>query len=149
MIDDVRRLEQQADELRAEGRLDAAAKACAELLAIAPDHLKAERLLSCLAGRESVLPSAPGLLKPAPFVVVRQLLPPEVHDDALLTCFLLKAGEFESAATTCSSTIPTFGQVAGSPIRISLASRRPVRGLFLRTTGSFSSPASSTIRCAL
>ena len=99
MIDDVGRLEQRADELRAEGWLDAAARAYAELLAIAPGHLKAERLLSSLAGRESALPSAPGGLKPAPFVVVRQLLPPEVHD-ALLACFLSKADEFGAAATT-------------------------------------------------
>ena len=51
MIDDAQRLEDQADELRAEGRLDAAAALYEELLALAPDHLKAERLLSSLSCR--------------------------------------------------------------------------------------------------
>ncbi len=91
-------LEQNADKARARGELHAAAELYKRLLKIAPDHVKADRLLSSITGCTSALPAEPGGLKPAPFLIVDDFLPAEIHD-ALLKCLWSKAGEFVPAQT--------------------------------------------------
>jgi len=111
----IEQLEEQADQLRARGLLEAAAALYEELLTIEPDNLKSERLLSSITGRDSMLPSSPGGLKAAPFMVTRNFLSAEMHD-ALLESLLSKAGEFKPALTTegllidyrNSMTLPLF-----------------------------------------
>jgi predicted 2-oxoglutarate/Fe(II)-dependent dioxygenase YbiX len=93
------RLERDADALRAAGDLDAAAAVCDRIVSIAPDSLKADRLLASLTGRPSVLTAQPGGLKPAPFVLVPDFLPPDAHD-ALLASVLSNLDAFRPAETT-------------------------------------------------
>lgn len=92
------RLEREADDLRAAGRLEAAARLYEQVLSIAPDHLKAERLLASLIGRPPVLPSQPGGLKPAPFVLVPNFLPIEMRD-VLHASIVANLGGFQPAQT--------------------------------------------------
>lgn len=99
MAADARQLEKMADQLRAEGRLDEAAAAFNDLLTIEPDHLKASRIVSSITGQTSSLQSAPGGLKPAPFVVVREFLDSSVRD-ALHLGLLSKSRALVEAATT-------------------------------------------------
>jgi Rps23 Pro-64 3,4-dihydroxylase Tpa1-like proline 4-hydroxylase len=99
MAADARQLEKMADQLRAEGRLDEAAAAFNDLLTIEPHHLKASRIVSSITGQTSSLQSAPGGLKPAPFVVVREFLDSAVRD-ALHLGLLSKSRALVEAATT-------------------------------------------------
>jgi Rps23 Pro-64 3,4-dihydroxylase Tpa1-like proline 4-hydroxylase len=92
-------LEWWGDRLRAEGRLDEAAAAYEELLAAEPAHLKASRIISSITGRASALQSAPGGLKPAPFITVREFLEPAVRD-TLHAALLSKSSELLVAETT-------------------------------------------------
>jgi hypothetical protein len=92
------RLEREADALRAAGRLEAAAVAYDELLSMAADHLKSDRLLSSLTGRPSVLVSKPGGLKPAPFLLVPDFLPLHMRD-ALHASIVANLAGFQPAET--------------------------------------------------
>lgn len=99
MTADAHQLEGLGDRLRAEGRLDEAAVAFEELLAVEPGHLKASRIISSITGRASSLQSTPGGLKPAPFVIIRDFLDPAVRD-ALHIGLLAKRTELLAAGTT-------------------------------------------------
>ena len=93
----VLRLERQGDELRSEGRLDEARETFERLLATAPHHLKADRLVAILGGRAAAVASKTGGLKPAPFVRARDFLPLPLHD-RILDVLLAHANQFEPAA---------------------------------------------------
>ena len=88
-----------ADLHRGEGRLDAALDACRRVAALRPGHPKASWLCAVLGGED--LPDAPQAPEvwPAPFVRVRNFLPPDEHA-ALLALFLAGRERFVSPART-------------------------------------------------
>ena len=93
--DDAEALLRLADLHRSEGRLDAALDACRRVVALRPGHPKASWLCAVLSGAE--LPDAPRApdVWPAPFVRVRNFLPPDEHQ-ALLALFLTGRGQFSA-----------------------------------------------------
>jgi Rps23 Pro-64 3,4-dihydroxylase Tpa1-like proline 4-hydroxylase len=99
MTADPQQLERLGDRLRAEGRLEEAAAAFDKLLAVDPHHLKASRIISSITGLTSSIQSAPGGLKPAPFVIIREFLDPAVRN-VLHLGLLSKGAELLEAATT-------------------------------------------------
>ena len=92
-------LEEWGDRLRAAGRLEEAVEVYEKLLALEPTHLKASRIISSITGRASSLQSAPGGLKPAPFVMIRGFLDP-AEREALHAGLVSKSGELMTAETT-------------------------------------------------
>lgn len=91
-----RRLERLGDSQRVEGRLDEARGTFARLLALAPGHAKAARILASLEGRKPSLPAPfPGPC-PAPFARFPGFLPAAVHD-RILESLVAIADRFEPA----------------------------------------------------
>ena len=86
-----------ADLHRGEGRLDAALDACRRVAELRPGHPKASWLCAVLGGED--LPDAPQApaVWPAPFVRVRNFLPPDEHA-TLLALFLAGREHFSQPA---------------------------------------------------
>ena len=95
--DDAEALLRLADLHRGEGRLDAALDACRRVAALRPRHPKASWLCAVLGG--GALPDPPQApnVWPAPFVRVRNFLPPDEHQ-ALLALFLAGREHFNESA---------------------------------------------------
>ena len=94
---DVKALLRLADLHRGEGRLDAALDACRRVAALRPGHPKASWLCAVLGGE--ALPDTPPTpdVWPAPFVRVRNFLPPDEHA-ALLALMLAGREHFSQPA---------------------------------------------------
>ncbi len=92
----VRRLERLGDGLRSQGRLDETRDAFERLLSIDPNHVKAERIVASLAGRDAAVPSGGRGLCSAPFVRLPEFLPRPLRD-RLLEAIHVNAHRFEPA----------------------------------------------------